>query len=63
MESGPSIATQADANAGLHLLRAIDIQTEREIIVSEKDRIAGTINIKDRNLSITGAFDCPSRYR
>ncbi|HXD31621.1 MAG TPA: hypothetical protein VN643_10915 [Pyrinomonadaceae bacterium] len=33
-----------------------------DITVSQRDRLAGKFNIKDGNLTITGSFDCPSRY-
>ena len=32
-----------------------------DVTVSEKDRLAGKIEVHDTNLSITGSFDCPSR--
>ncbi|HEV7396859.1 MAG TPA: hypothetical protein VGN86_10150 [Pyrinomonadaceae bacterium] len=30
-----------------------------EITFSDRDRLAGKIDVKDGNLSITGSFDCP----
>jgi hypothetical protein len=32
-----------------------------DVTVSEKDRLAGKIDVNDGNLIITGSFDCPSR--
>ena len=43
------------------ILENVNASGTIEITASEKDRLAGTININDNNLSVTGTFDCPLR--
>lgn len=61
LELTESITTSQEPRERKVMMQNQTAQGTIEITFSDKDRIAGKIDVKDGNLSITGAFDCPNQ--